>query len=61
MTAPKTHLTLNTDLAGWWIVMHDKATDRHAIADPCPLNELQCRLDRKAVNRLMVRHGEAGP
>lgn len=59
MTKPKTHLRLRTDLSGWWLVMHEKGEDRHAIADPCPLNDSQCRLDRKAVNRLMIRHGES--
>jgi len=61
MTPPKTHLQINSDLAGWWIVNHPEAKDRHAVADPCPLNDLQCKLDRKAVNRLMVRHGSWSP
>lgn len=58
-TPPKTHLRMPVDVAGWWIVMHEEAKDRHAIADPCPLNDDQCKLDRKAVNRLMRRYGEA--
>lgn len=51
MTIP----TIPDDIAGWWVRMHEDPWMHHAVADPCPIEDPQCKLNRKSVEQQQRR------